>query len=67
MRQESQRIIRWKQRETDQISKDDQHKEVIQMSFFLLHFQIHLMEHQSIEDLPDHFRRVFQFHRERGK
>ncbi len=54
MRQESQRIIRWKQRKTDQISKDGQHKEVIQMSFFLLHFQIHLMEHQSIDDLSNH-------------
>jgi len=67
MGQESHRIIGWKQRKTDQVSKDDQHKEVIQMSSLLLHFQIHLMEHQSIDDLPDHFRRAFQFRREREK
>ena len=66
MREESQRIIRRKQRKTDQISKDDQHKEVVQVPSFLLHYQNRLMEQQSIHDLPDHVSRAFQSRRERG-
>lgn len=65
MRQESQRIKRWEQRETDHVSKDDQHKEVVQVSSFLPHYQDRLMEQQSIHDLPDHFGRAFQLLRER--
>ena len=59
MRQESHRIIRWKQRKTDHISKDDQHKEVVQVSSFLPHYQDRLMEQKPIHDLADHFGRVF--------
>ena len=65
MRQESRGIIRRKQWQTDQISKHDQHKEIIQVSSFLLHYRVHLMEQHSIHDLPDHFGRAFQFCRER--
>ncbi len=66
MRQESQRIIRWKQRKTDQVPKDDQHKEVIQVPSFLLRGQNELMEKKSIDDLPDHLRRAFQFRLKKG-
>ncbi len=65
MRQESQRIIRWKQRKTDEISKDDQHKQVIQVASFFLRGQNDLMKKQSINNLPDHSRRGFQFLGER--
>ena len=67
MGQESQRIIRGKQRKTDHISKDDQHKEVIQMPSFLLQYKNRLIEQQSVEDLPNYFDRVFQSRRNRGK
>ena len=67
MGQESHGIIGRKKRKADQISKDDEHKEVIQVSSFLLHDQVHLMEQQSVEDFLDHFGRAFQFRRERGK
>jgi len=43
MWQESQRIIRGKQGKTDQVSKNDQHKEVIQISSFFLCGEDHLM------------------------
>ena len=67
MRQEPQRIIGWKQRETDHISKDDQHKEVVQVSSFLLHYQDRLMDQQTIHDLPNHFPRAFQLRCEKRK
>ncbi len=67
MRQESQRIIGWKQRETDHISEDDQHKEVVQVSLFLLHYQYRLMHQQTIQDLPDYFPRAFQLRGEKRK
>ncbi len=67
MRQDSQRIIGREQRKTDQVSEDDQHEEVIQMSSFLFRVENDFMEKQSIKDLPDHLRRALQFRRKRGK
>jgi len=56
MRQKSQRIIGGKQRETDQISKDSQHEEVIKMPPLFLHLQVHLVEHHPVH----HFLNDFQ-------
>ncbi|MBP1696640.1 MAG: hypothetical protein H6Q41_1828, partial [Deltaproteobacteria bacterium] len=60
MWQEPKRIIGWKQREADHISKDHQHKEVVEVSSFLLHYQDRLIHQQTIHDLPNHFPRAFQ-------